>query len=550
MKKNIIIIIAFLLQFFSFGQSIEKFEKDFKEAIGSDFSESDFNGMFRTYSNLLMPHSDFTRLTASLKKEQIVQYPLSEFKETDVYKNNIQTLLNSENSNQRLLSYLVIASAGDTDFEKELLERIKTEKNKGNLIWSGMALMYLQTSYTTPLFDFLIENENFGNSHMIPLYIKLNKDSLRNTAYSRINSENLKAKILSVQLLSKTGKNEKTERLLLDAVKNWNYNIKGYAIFSVKELQIGNLKETFIPLLDSIKTRTIAIEALANSPTKEDVDYLKQLANSQEVVDEDILNGFLESKNPESVKYWLKLVSNGKIPEKYYFSTFRKPLLFSDELLSSVQSTLKTTKHTSIQKTLIKVLEGRKDTISEKILLDYLDNNDSSVRYWTVDALKNTNSKIIVDRLIELLKKPGKRVTPITKILIENKIDSLQNIYTDIYNTYESSEWKRSAIEYLSSFPKEEHKGIFKDIIYQDDSDFSMNRNATIGLANLNDKSSIDRIIELSEIEREGSDANCQMYLIALSKIKGLKAKEYILTFQNSDSKNISEFVKETIDNW
>jgi HEAT repeat protein len=550
MKKHIIILVTFLISIASFGQNIDDFKKDFKKATETEFSESDLNEMFRTYSNLLTPHSDITQLTASFKNERIIQYPLSEFKETDDYKNNIQTLLNSENPSQRLLSYLVIAGAGDRNYEKELLEKLKTEKTKGNLIWSGMALMYLQTNHTTPLFDFLIENENFGDSHMIPMYFQLNKDSLQNTAYNRINSSNLKAKVLSAQLLSKTGKNEKTEKLLLDAVKNWDYNIKGYAIFSVKELEMGNLKETFIPLLDSTKTRPIAIEALANSPTKEDVDYLKQLANSEKVVTKDILNGFLESKNPESAKYWLELVSSKEIPEKYYFNTLRKPLLFSDELLNDVRTTLKTTKHLTIQKTLIRVLEGREDSVSEEIFMNYMDNEDSSVRYWTVDALKNTKSKIVIEKLIELLKKPGKRVSPITHILINNEIDTLQNIYTDIYNTYESSEWKRTAIEYLSKFPKEEHKGIFKDVIYNEDSGFSMNRNATIGLANLNDKSSIDRIIEISEKERIGDDGNCYYYLMALSKIKGTKAKEYILTFENSESKHISEFVKETLTEW
>jgi HEAT repeat protein len=550
MKKYIIILVSFLISFASFGQNFDDFKKDFKKATETEFSESELNEMFRTYSNLLTPHSDITQLTASFKNERIVQYPLSEFKETDDYKNNIQTLINSENQNQRLLSYLVIAGAGDKNYEKTLLEKLKTEETKGNLIWCGMALMYLQTSHTTSLFDFLIENENFGDSHMIPMYFQLNKDSLQNTAYNRINSTNLKAKVLSAQLLSKTGKNEKTEKLLLDAVKNWDYNIKGYAIYSVKELEMGNLKEAFIPLLDSTKTRPIAIEALANSPTKEDMDYLKQLASSEKVVSKDILNGFLESKNPESVKYWLELVSCREIPEKYYFNTLRKPLLFSDELLNDVQTTLKMTKHLTIQKTLIKVLEGREDSVSEEILLNYMDNEDSSVRYWTVDALKNTKSKIVIEKLIELLKKPGKRVSPITHILINNEIDSLQNIYRDIYNTYESSEWKRTAIEYLSKFPTEEDKGIFKDVIYNDDSGFSMNRNASIGLANLNDKSSIDRIIEISEKEREGSDGNCQAYLRALSKIKGEKAKKYILSFENSESEYISEFVKEIIAEW
>ena len=550
MKKYIIILVAYLISIASFGQNIDDFKKDFKKATETEFSESELNEMFRTYSNLLTPHSDITQLTTSFNNERIVEYPLSDFKETDDYKNNIQTLLNSENPNQRLLSYLVIAGAGDKNYEKELLEKLKTEKTKGNLIWSGMALMYLQTSHTTPLFDFLIENENFGDSHMIPMYFQLNKDSLQNTAYNRINSTNLKAKVLSAQLLSKTGKNEKTEKLLLHAVKNWEYNIKGYAIFSVKELEMGNLKETFIPLLDSTKTRPIAIEALANSPTKEDVDYLKQLANSEKVVSKDILNGFLESNNPESVKYWLELVSSREIPEKYYFNTLRKPLLFSDELLNDVQTTLKTTKHLTIQKTLIKVLEGREDSISEEILIAYLDNNDSHVRYWTADALKHTQSKVVIEKLIEILKNPEKRVSPISQILVDNKIDSLQNIYTDIYKNSQDWEWRDSAITYLYNFPHKEHISIFKNIVNNENSEVSLNRKASMGLARLNDKSSIDRIIEISEKERIGSDGNCYYYLMALSKVKGLKAKKYILTFENSDSKNISEFVRTTIDNW
>ena len=85
-------------------------------------------------------------------------------------------------------------------------------------------------------------------------------------------------------MLCKSKNNPKTEKILLEAVKDWDYNIKGYAIYSVKELEIGNLKDVFIPLLDSTQTRSIAIEALANSPTKDDVDYLKQLANSKKIV--------------------------------------------------------------------------------------------------------------------------------------------------------------------------------------------------------------------------------------------------------------------------
>lgn len=311
MKK---IILAIILTFFSinlFGQSIQDFEKDFVSASKSDFTEADLNKMFKTYSYFLTPHSDIT---------QLIEYPLAEFKESASYKNNIENLFNSKNENHRLFSYLVIAGAGDKKFEEELVGRIKSEESEANIIWAGMTLMYLKTNHTTELFDFLVEYENFGDSHMLPLYIQLDKSSLEKTAYERINSENERAKILAAQILSVTGKNKKTEKLLLDAVANWDYSIKGYAIYSIKELRIGNLKDTFIPLLDKEETRSIAIQALANSPTKEDVDYLKELVEKENSVSKDFLYGFYESKNIENVKYWLHLVSTKEIPNKYFFS--------------------------------------------------------------------------------------------------------------------------------------------------------------------------------------------------------------------------------------
>ncbi len=254
MKKNILRIAIFLLTIASFGQNLEEFKKEFQNATVADFSQDDLDGMFRKYSEFLTPHSDITQFTANIKNEPIASYPLAEYKKTEEYKNTIKFLLHSKNANHRLLSYLVLASAKDASHEQVLLEKLKTETREGNLIWCGMALMYLNTNHTTALFDFLVAHENFGDSHMIPLYIKLQKDSLQNTAYNRIESDNKKAKVLAAQILSFTEKTEKTEKLLLSAVKNWDYNIKGYAIYSIKALQIGNLKEVLVPLLDSTKT--------------------------------------------------------------------------------------------------------------------------------------------------------------------------------------------------------------------------------------------------------------------------------------------------------
>ena len=549
MKK--IILSMILTTFFSiaiFAQNIEDFEKDFINATKTEFTEADLNNMFQTYSVFLEPYYDMMELMEN--DEQIVEYPLSKFKETASYKNNINILFNSKNDNQRLLSYLVIAGAGDKKFEKKLLERLKTEKSETNIVWAGMALMILKTKYTTALFDFLVEYENFGDSHMIPLYIQLDKKSLQKTAYERINSENVRAKILAAQILSVTGKNKKTEKLLRNAVRNWDYSIKGYAIYSVKELRVGNLKNDFIPLLDNPQTRSIAIQALANSPTKEDVDYLKQLVEKEGSVSKELLDGFYKSQNIENIKYWLHLVSTKEIPEKYFFSTSEQQLLFSDEVLEDVQEALKTTKYSEIQQYLINVLEGRNDQKSMDIIFSYLDSKDSSVRYWTVDILKGKQPVEVINKLIEMLENPAQRVVSITNVLIENKIDSLQSTYEKIYQIEKSLDWQRSSIEYLSNFPKQNHKKIFLEILENNKSDTFIKRDAVMGLANLKDESSVDIIIKACEEESSHSDYNAWTYLIALSKIKCEKARKYIEKYTNSKEKIVKDLAKKLIASW
>lgn len=540
-----------LITFFSialFGQSIEDFEKDFINATRTEFSETDLNNMYQTYSVFLEPYYDMMELMEN--DEQIVEYPLSKFKETASYKNNINILFNSKNDNQRLLSYLVIAGSGDKNFEKKLLERLKTEKSEGNVIWAGMTLMLLKSKQTTALFDFLVEYEDFGDAHMLPLFIQLDKESLQKTAYDRINSKNVKAKILAAQILSVTGNNKKTEKLLREAVKNWDYSIKGYAIYSMKELRIGNLKDDFIPLLDNPQTRSIAIQALANSPTKEDVDFVNQLLDDKGPVSEELLDGYYESKNIENVKLWLHLVSTREIPENYFFSVSEQPLLFSDELLKHVQEALRTTKNIQIQKYLIKVLEGRNDQESMDIIFAYLDSKDSSVRYWTVDTLKGKQPVEVLNKLIEMLKNPEQRVVSITDVLIENNIDSLQDIYEKIYQTDKSREWQSSSRKYLSNFPQQKHKKIFLEILENPKSDFFAKADASMGLANLKDESSVDLIIKACEEESAHSDYNARIFLIALSKIKGEKARKYIEKYTNSKEKIVKDLAKELIAGW
>jgi HEAT repeat protein len=551
MTRNILTLILFICSLTTFGQSIEDFKKDFEKALDKNFSEKELNNMFRTHSTFLTPHSDVTQLSANLKGQQISLYPLADFKNEKLYKDNIEKLLNSKNSNQRMLAYLVIAGSGDTSFENALLKKIKEEKDKGCLVWSGMALLYLNTNRTTPLFDFLVENETFGDAHMLPLFIKLNKDSLQQTAYMRINSDKPMAKILAAQILSSTQLNSKTEELLKKAVKEWDINIKGYAIYSVAQLQIGNLLETFKPLLDSSQTRRISLEALANSPSENDRQYLYDLVNKQDTVSEELLDCFYKSKNISNLKYWLKLLYTKPIPEKYYFSvTDKQTLVRKDTVLIDVQTALEKIKNAEVLGELVRALEGRTDDKSTDILLTLLTHENSTVRYWTARSLKGNHSPKLISKLPELLNKVSTRVVSLTDLAIDNNLDTLQSTYENIYKNELERDWQRSSIEYLSTFPKDRHKEIFKKILQNKEEDTFIKRDAALGLGKLKDENAVDLIISACRQESEGSDYNAQTFLVALGMIKGDKAKAEIEKYKDSKEEGVRELVANILKEW
>ncbi|MEO0899263.1 MAG: HEAT repeat domain-containing protein [Bacteroidota bacterium] len=550
MTRTLVIILFLLAGLTSFGQKLDDFKSDIEKATKNGFNEGQLNQLFRKYPTLLTPHSDITQFTANIKGDTIQQYPIADFKNDKLYKQNINDLFQSGNSNHRILSYLLIAGTGDKTFESGLLNKLKTETEKGNLIWAGMALLYLNTAHTTPLFDFIVENEIFGDAQMLPLFIQLNNDSLRETAYRRIKSDNLTAQILAAQTLSYTKLNTKTEKLLKESVSNWSIENKGYAIYSIKELQIGNLLETFKPLLDSTQTRSIALEALANSPTKEDRRYLFDLVEKQDTISKELLDCFLQSKNTENIKYWLTLLYTKPIPQKYIFFVFKQPILSSDEILTDLHIAFEKITDPEILHELVRALKGRTDDKSERIMISLVKHDNSKVRYWAAESLKGNSSPLLVKELPSLLSNPETRTFALVDLAIQSEIDTLQNLFESIYSNNPNRDWKRSSIGYLSMFPFDKHKEIFRAILKDDSEDTFTKRNAALGLGRLRDKESVDLIIEVCEQESSTSDFNALPFLVALRMIKGDRAKREIEKYKNSHEVRVAELVEEILDKW
>lgn len=547
MARTFTTIFFNLLFFISLGQSIDDFKVALQKSLDNDFSEEQLNKLFREQGIWLTPHNDITVVMSNLHGEDVPMYPLQSFKSDSLYTNNINDLFNSENENQRVLSYLLIASVGDSTFEMKLLDRLKEESSDGLLIWAGMALLHLRTDHTTPLFDFLVENEDFGDAHMIPMYIELNVDSLRNTAYNRINSSNMRSKVLAAQILSVTGLTEETDRVLKEAVTNWDINIKGYAIYSMKELGMRNLRELLEPLLDSAQTRSIAIKALANSPSERDQTFLMNLTVQQDTVSRELMNSFLESKRADNVIFWLELLYTKPISEDYLFFIFDHPLLFEDSMLPHVHKALEQISNTDYLEELVRALKGREDEKSLEILFSLLEHNDSGVRYWTARAFEGSKLPQLNAKLPKLIENPLTRSTSLMEIAIENELDTLQTLIETIYKNDPSRDWKRTCVEYLSYFPLERHIELFRGCLEDDDEDTFVKRDAAMGLARLGDEQSVELIIATSRKEAQGSEYNVKSYLVALSMFNSELAKEEIRKYVDSSSKSVRNLVNELL---
>ncbi|HBS88049.1 MAG: hypothetical protein A2W91_09955 [Bacteroidetes bacterium GWF2_38_335] len=392
MNKYILLILVIFFLTSCNTSRLSEFKKDFKNVLSDDFDKKQFSEMLDKYPELRV-HSDVISLSEALLGNQHEKYPLKEFINDDLYKDNIDQLINNGNPFQKTIAYMVIASGGDSTKVPILLEKIKTETDEYPLMWSGMALLYMKCNHTTALFDFFCRNQNLPLENMFPLYFQFNKDSLQKTAYNRIHSEDDFAKILSAQMLSVTPLNKKTEELLLNAAKNWNIKIKGYAIYSIKELRIGNLLETFKPLIDSSKTSKIALEALANSPTDIDVQYVYSLVEQADTVSEDLLDCLCNSNNINSIRYCLKVLYTKPIPKDYQLGAYGDYVIRSMTILPDIHIAIEKVENIDIKSDLIRTLEDKTDEKSIELLKKYLDHGNSTLRYWTAKTIVENPSE-------------------------------------------------------------------------------------------------------------------------------------------------------------
>ncbi len=382
--KTLLLILLTSLAVSSAGQSslYTKFKSDFSELLDSSLSQPDLEQLMSKYGGLLSPAERATGFV----------FPLKELKNDSIYYEHIDQLLLSTNGYQRLIAYQLIAATGDSSKENHLIEKLTTETDDRYRLWAALALIYLGSARTTPLFDFLVKFEDFGDAHFVPMFMRLNKDSLQRTAYARLSYPDDKSRLLAAQTLMMTPPNPETERLLKEAVVGWGMHLKGWAIYPLKVLRAGHLLPVLQSLLDDEATRAVAWEALVNSPTEEDSTFVTNYVDQSDTVSRDVLNALLKSDNPNRVSYWLSLLHSRVLPAKYIFFTFEHPILKSDEILSSVQCTLERATDKNVLRELVRVLADKDDDRTVSIIQNLLLHKSPSVRYWAAHTVQNSAS--------------------------------------------------------------------------------------------------------------------------------------------------------------
>lgn len=548
MPHRLISLFILLLPLFTHAQWSKQFEDDFRRTLDPKLTSDTLRAIINYHSDILAP--GYGEKTEDLLDDN---GPLAAFKETALYKDNIANLLASQNQYQRKWGYIMAGLTSDKSTEALLLKKLETEPDEDNLLGIALVLMQFKTKHTTPLFNFLVKHEDFGDMHIAQGYIFLNKDSVRQTAYDHINSRVKKEKILAAMTLQYSGYTPYTEVVLKKAVREWDTKLKGYALVGLATINADSMLEYVQPLLYDPAVGAVAFQALANSSGAGDRAFLKNLAARTDTVPEKILDCFMTSDDTENARYYLALLRTATLPANYRQYGLSK-IFFSDAFLPDIQQLLQTETRPNIICTLVRTLSSRTDSQSVKIIVRLLHHPNRAVREATASGVPDTPVTAIKNVLPELIKNPEWRSEHLTRLIISSNIDTLHAVYEDMYAN-NTMIWH--AFEYFYTFPKPAYAAMFKQMLskpFDEKKIFeapSVNRTgAALGLANLHDTSSVDLIITNSEHLRKSSDANCTEYLEALAMLKGEKARAYISSFINSKHAETRNYATALLKNW
>jgi len=525
------------------SQTPKGFVAILQKAAKEPLSEGELQKVLSNYSHLLPTYySEYEDPVIGDDEYQ----PLQDLKTKEFYPDTIKRLIESPISTSRVLAYATLAAGNDASFNEVLRKAAKNERSSYARYWAGLTLIFLKDDHVLELFDFMVENEDFSDPHMMAFFLALDHDLLRTAAYARISSHRRKVRNLALHSLAVTKLNSKTETLVKEAFKrSVRLSVKVNALYTMKELRMGTLKDTVRFALHFKKSRPLALLALANSPTPEDQDFLNSLAKADPLSTE-ILDVYFLSTNPQNVRTWLSLVRDRQMPEDHSIFFKDQPLLCSDEFLTEVKETLRQSRNEKINEQLAAALKGRSDDDSVQLLVDLLSSPKGGVKYWAAKSLSGVKSERVRDRVSALLNSQS-RTPSLIDLAIANNVSTLHDA---LYDTLKEDEkgWRRSVVEYVSQFPRPDDREFLRSML-RENNEVIIRRRAARGLGRLHDESAVELVVDAMHRESP-HDLNAYSYLLALGDIQGEKARMIVESFKNSDNLAIHSLCQRLLQQW
>jgi hypothetical protein len=235
-------------------------EKEFKKCTERGYSEKDFLQFYHILDSLENKSVDF-----------------SEFRNYKTYTSNINNLLNSINFYQKGIAYRLISCLKDKEFCGLLLERMKMEDSKFLKTLNAAAVMHLMPTQTTIAFDYLVDSEDFATSPLLAVYLGMDTKSIIKTGYERLNDPRLKAKVFALQTIARFDPDPKVDSIIVDAIRDWDVSIKGYAIVALSIHKKGHYKDILAPYFKEPQLQDVIIETLQKSNVQADILYAEHL---------------------------------------------------------------------------------------------------------------------------------------------------------------------------------------------------------------------------------------------------------------------------------
>ena len=235
-------------------------EREFKNCMERGYSEKEFLRFYQVLDSLERRAVDFT-----------------EFKNYKIYTSNINRLLNANNYYQKGIAYRLVASLRDKEFNELLLERMKMEDNKFLKTLNAASIMRLMPTQTTVAFDYLIDHEDLASSPLTAVYLAMDAKSIVKTGYLRLHDSRPKAKVFALQTIARFDTGPEVDSVIIKAIRDWDINIKGYAIVALGIHQRGEYKDILLPYLKEPQLREVILETMQNSETETDVLYAEEL---------------------------------------------------------------------------------------------------------------------------------------------------------------------------------------------------------------------------------------------------------------------------------